>query len=227
MYFDGVSYRKTAQNMKQYFGRETSPMAIYRWVRELTAKADSALKPMKVNAGKTWVADEVVINVGGQNYWLFNVMDSDSRYLLAAYLSPERTARAAATALALARERAAEPPEQIKTDGLRSYRIALRRAFPTRLVNHVVSQGIRAEINNNMSERLQGTIRDRDKTLRALKSRKTGQDYVDGLVTHYNYFRPHESLQGRRPAEAAGVKPPFTSWEQVAGLDTAGVNDIG
>ncbi len=71
MYFDGVSYRKTAQNIQQYFGRETSPMTIYRWVRELTAKADSALKPMKVNAGKTWVADEVVINVGGQNYWLF------------------------------------------------------------------------------------------------------------------------------------------------------------
>ena len=215
MYFDGVSYRKTAQNIQQYFGRKTGSTSIYRWVRELTAKADKALKPMKVNAGKTWVADEVVINVGGQNYWLFNVMDSDSRFLLAAYLSPERTTRAAA-ALAMARERAAEPPEQVKTDGLRSYRIALRRAFPTRLVNHVVSQGIRAEINNNMSERLQGTIRDRDKTLRALKSRKTGQDYVDGLVTHYNFFRPHESLQGRRPAQAAGVTPPFTSWEDVA-----------
>ena len=142
MYFDGVSYRKTAQNMKQYFGRETGPTSIYRWVRELMAKADEALKPMKVNAGKTWVADEVVINVGGQNYWLFNVMDSDSRFLLAAYLSPERTTRAAATALAMARERAAEPPEQLKTDGLPSYRRAMRRAFPTRLVKHVVSQGI-------------------------------------------------------------------------------------
>ena len=211
MYFDGVSYRKTAQNIEQYFGRKTGSTSIYRWVRELTAKADKALKPMKVNAGKTRVADEVVINVGGQNYWLFNVMDSDSRFLLAAYLSPERTTRAAATALAMA-------PEQLKTDGLPSYRRAMRRAFPTRLVKHVISQGIRAEINNNLSERLQGTIRDRDKTLRALKSRKTGQDYVDGLVTHYNYFRTHESQQGRRPAEAAGAELPFTSWEDVAAM---------
>ena len=91
--------------MKQYFGRETTQVSIYRWVRELTAEADSALKPMKIDAGDVWVADEVVINVGGTNYWLFNVMDSDSRFLLAAYLSPERTPRAAATALALARER--------------------------------------------------------------------------------------------------------------------------
>ena len=103
MYFDSVSYRKTAQNMKQYFGRETAPMTIYGWIRDLTAKADSALKPMKVNAGDVWVADEVVVNVGGNKYWLFNVMDSDSRFLLAAYLSPTRTKRAASTALALAR----------------------------------------------------------------------------------------------------------------------------
>lgn len=94
----------------------------------------------------------------------------------------------------------------------------MRRAFPTRLVQHVVSKGIRAEINNNLSERLQGTIRDRDKTLRGLKSRETGQAYVDGLVTRYNYFRPHESLKGKRPAEAAGAGLPFTSWEDVAAV---------
>ena len=216
MYIDGVSYRKTTQNMKQYFGRDTGATSIYRWVRELTAKADSALKPLKVATGDVWVADEVVINVGGTNYWLFNVMDSDSRFMLAAYLSPTRTARAAATALA--RERAASPPEQLKTDGLLSYRRAMPRAFPTHKVEHVVSKGIRAEINNNLSECLQGTIRDRDKTLRCLKSRETWQAYVDGLVTHYNYFRPHESLKGKRPAEAAGAELPFTSWEDVAAL---------
>ena len=206
--------------MKQYFGRETTQVSIYRWVRELTAKADSALKPMKVNAGNVWAADEVVINVGGTNYWLFNVMDSDSRFLLAAYLSPERTTRAAATALAITRERAAEPPEQLKTDGLPPYRRSMRRAFPTRLVQHVVSKGIRAEINNNLIERLQGTILDRDKTLRGLQARDTGQAYVGGLVTHYNYFRSHKSLKGKRPAQAAGVETPFSAWEDVAALQS-------
>ena len=39
----------------------------------------------------------MVVNVGGKKYWLFNVMDSKTRFLLAAYLSPVRTARAAAT----------------------------------------------------------------------------------------------------------------------------------
>lgn len=223
MYFDGLSYRQTARNMDAYFGRKTDQSSIYKWVRELTGKASDIVAPLKVDGGGIWVADELVVNVGGRNYWLFNVMDSRSRYVLAAYLSPERTTRAAATALGLARERAANPPRIVKTDGLRSYREAVPIAFPAafpdgRPVQHLVSQGISAEINNNLSERLQGTFRDRDKTLRALKRRDTGQEYVDGLVLHYNYFRPHESLKGKRPAEAAGAELPFTGWADVAAM---------
>ena len=218
MYFDGRSCRRIAGNMDQFFGRETGSTSVYRWVRELTEKADSVVKPMKVATGGVWVADEVVVKVGGRNYWRFNVMDSDTRFVLAAYLSPVRTTRAAATALALARERADNPPRQIKTDGLRSYRGTVPRAFPTRPVKPGVSQGIRAEINNNLSERLQGTIRDRDKTLRGLKARETGQACVDGLALHYNYFRPHESLKGKRPAEAAGAELPFKDREDVAAM---------
>ena len=45
-----------------------------------------------------------------------------------------------------------------------------------------------------MSERLQGTFRDRDKTLRGLKKRESGQDYIDGLVLNDNYLRPHGGL---------------------------------
>ena len=155
-------------NVEQYFGRETNPATVYRWVHGLTERADDIAKSMKANTGDVWVTDEIVVNVKGKNYWLFNVMDSDSRFVLATYLSPVRTARAAATALSLARERAANAPKKVKTDGLHSYREAVPRTLPTSVVKHVASQDIRSEINNNLSERLQGTMRDRDKTLRAM-----------------------------------------------------------
>lgn len=29
---------------------------------------------------------------------------------------------------------------------------------------------------------------------------------MDGWVIHYNFFRPHMSLQGKTPAEAAGIR---------------------
>ena len=117
----------------------------------------------------------------------------------------------------MARQRSNNPPRQLKTDGLASYRDAAPRAFPAHPVKPGVSKGIKAQINNNLSERLQGTIRDRDKTLRGLKARETGQAYVDGLVTHYNYFRPHASLDGKRPAQrgAAGVSGYGDEWDML------------
>lgn len=65
IYFGGFTYRRMAGNMEQYFGRETTPTTVYRWVRELMGK------PMKVSIGGVWVVDEIVVNVGGQNYRLF------------------------------------------------------------------------------------------------------------------------------------------------------------
>ena len=100
LYFNGLSYRRIAGNMEQYFGQETGSTSVYRCGRELMEKADSVVKPMKVATGGVCVADKVAVNVGGKKYWLFNVMDSDTRFVLAAYLSPARTTRAAATALA-------------------------------------------------------------------------------------------------------------------------------
>ena len=84
MYFDGLSYRRMSENIDLYFGRETNTATVYRWVHGLTDKAGDVVKPLKVDTGKVWVADEIVVNVGGKNYWLFNVMDSDSRFILSA-----------------------------------------------------------------------------------------------------------------------------------------------
>ena len=216
MYFSGLSYRRTAEIISEHLEHPTDASTVYRWVRQQTGKAKGIVEDEKLNTGPEWVADEIQVKVGGERYWIFNVMDARTRVILSAHLSKERTARAAATALALARERAKRPPKRVKTDGLASYQDGLRRAFPLWEVRHIVSRGIRAQINNNLSERLQGTFRDRDKTLRGLKGQDTGQQYIDGLVLNYNYFRPHGGLNGRTPADAADAEIPVEGWRQVA-----------
>ena len=216
MYYDGLSYRATADNLGEHFGRRTNPATCYRWVQDLTATATDVLDEHKIPTGDEWVADELQVKVGGRKYWLFNVMDAKSRVVLAAYLSPESTTRAAATTMRMARRRSANAPKTVKTDGLKSYIGGIRTAFALDEVKHVKSEGIRARINNNLSERLQGTFRDRDKTLRGLKARESGQTYVDGLVVDYNYFREHGALDGKTPAQAAGADCPFESWREVA-----------
>jgi putative transposase len=49
-------------------------------------------------------------------------------------------------------------------------------------------------------ERMNGEIRDREKTMRALKVKDT--PILKGMQVYHNFIRPHEGLAGRTPAEA-------------------------
>ena len=59
-------------------------------------------------------------------------------------------------------------------------------------------------MNNNKMERLNGEIRDREKTMRGIKKMDT--PILTGYQLYHNYFREHEGLAGKTPAEIAGIK---------------------
>lgn len=46
-------------------------------------------------------------------------------------------------------------------------------------------------------------MREREKVMRGLKTEDTM--IIEGFRVHYNFARPHESLNGQTPAEAAGI----------------------
>jgi len=52
-------------------------------------------------------------------------------------------------------------------------------------------------------ERMNGEIRDREKVMRSLK--KPDTPILTGYQIYHNYVRPHKGLNGKTPAEAAGI----------------------
>ena len=173
----------------------------------------------KAETSGHWVADEMYLDVGGRKVYHWNVMDKDTRYILASYLSPKRDGNAARAVMRRALASADKPPKTITTDKWRAYLKPIRELMPD--AKHVQSEGLTAEINNNMSERLQGTYRDRTKTLRGLDSIESGQRYLDGWTITYNLFRGHHSLGNDHPAQRAKVNPPFKEWADVVKGDAA------
>ena len=160
----------------------------------------------------------MMVKVGGENLWLWNVMDHKTRYALAAHLSKDRSARTAEIVLKKALAASVNQPKTIKSDGLPSYPKAIRNVMPG--TKHIVSQGIRARINNNRLERLNGTYRSREKTLRGLDSIETGQQYMDGYRITYNFFREHYALNYDMPGRRARVEFPFHKWGDVVASAT-------
>ena len=53
-------------------------------------------------------------------------------------------------------------------------------------------------------ERMNGEIRDREKVMRGLKT--MDMPILKGAQIYHNFIKPHEGLQGRTPAEAAGIR---------------------
>lgn len=222
MYYGGNSYKQTAETMADGHDiSEPSKETLYRWVTEYTDIAKDIMADHPAHTSGKWVADEIQVRVGGEKLWLWNVMDANTRYALAVHLSPNRDRRAAVAVMRKAMAAADAPPRSITTDKLGSYVGAIKTVFPE--AEHIQSEGLRARVNNNLSERLQGTIRDREKTLRGLEGLESGQAYFDGWAINYNLFREHEGVDYQTPAEMAGVNPPFTEWAdvvRVAATDT-------
>ena len=232
-YFSEMSYKQTAEHLsKTQDIPQPSKRTVHDWTK---AKSDIAYRflkgeigengredtatgqPLKARVGTHWVADETYVSAEGQQAYLWNVMDSKTRYILAAHLSERRDTKDAIRVMEKALAAAEKPPERITTDQYKPYDEAIKTVFP-RSTKHIKSQGMYSEINNNISERLQGTFKSRTKTQRGLEAIRTGQDFINGFLIDYNWFREHEALGGRTPAEAAGIadKVPWgDSWEGV------------
>ena len=230
-YYSGMSYKQVAEHMEDVFDvPEPSKASVHSWVKGYTelakdflrgkvgedgTKATASGKRVLANVGGDWVADEMVVKVGGQKFWNWNVMDKDTKYILAARLSRTRGQKDARAVFAEAKRNAARDPDTITTDGLSHYFEGIKAVFPK--AKHIVSQGVYEPVNNNISERLQGSFRQRIKTQRGLQARRTAQDYLDGWVIDYNFMKKHHSLRGKTPADVAGVasEVPWDSWEDI------------
>jgi hypothetical protein len=62
---------------------------------------------------------------------------------------------------------------------------------------------LKGSVHNNKMERMNGEIRDREKTMRGLKTKDDA--ILQGYQLYHNYFRPHMALDGKTPSEACGI----------------------
>ena len=136
-------------------------------------------------------------------------MDHETRFLLASELTKHRKIVDARKVLAKAKKNSGEAsPDYIVTDKLYAYRKAIRTEFVTKSepkTIHVRLKSIKEGTNNNILERLNGTVKDRLKVMRGMDHDKSAERMLEANRIYYNYIRPHSALNGQTPAEKAGI----------------------
>jgi putative transposase len=202
LYFKGVSLRKIVDHLKQFERVNVSYVAVFKWIQKYVALMKDYVDTLHPELSRVFHADETKVNIRGQWVWLWHLMDGDTRFLLANHVSQGRTIADARAAFQEAKTVAKTSARVLLTDGLPSYGPAAQREFPDAV--HVSGIGIQGRVNNNRMERYHGTFKERSKTMRAIK--KPDSSFIEGQRIYYNHMRPHQGLNGKTPAQAAGLE---------------------
>jgi len=214
MYYEGMSLAEIRRNLIQQDNNYISRISAYNWVERFTELAVKEAKKHKPDVGSIWIADETVIDIDGKNIWLWDIIDSKTRFLITTHMSYTRTTKDAQQLMKQAYERTGKIPRVIYTDKLRAYLDGIELTFGAG-TKHRQGGPFDVENNTNLIERFHGTVKERTKVMRGLHTIDTAKKFLDGWLIHYNFFRPHTSLKDRTPAQMAGIKFPFRNWKDL------------
>jgi len=215
MYYEGMSLNAIRRQLEQDHQNCPSDSTVYEWIDRFTHQALDEAKNYHPHVGDTWVADETVLKIGGKKYWLIDIIDTDTRFLLDTKLSYNRNRNDIRELMETARDKAGSTPKHVVTDGWKGYLDGIELAFGAD-AKHVQTDPFNNKgFNTELIERWHGTLKDRTKVMRGLKDKESAEMILDGWLVHYNYFRPHESLNGKTPSQKSGLKFKYANWSDV------------
>lgn len=206
LYFTGESLRNVTKFMRLQ-GVEVSHQTVYNWIRKYTNLMKSYLDKIVPRVGDVWRADEVYVKIKGDMKYLFALLDDETRFWISQEVADSKHKHNPYKLFSDGKEATQTRPRVLITDGLRVYENAYRKEFRTqeleKRTTHIRHIRFKGDMNNNKMERFNGEFRDREKVVRGLK--KKDSVMFDGYQIYHNYLRSHEALDGKTPADKAGI----------------------
>lgn len=216
MFYEGASCASIRRQLWHIYHVQPSKSTIYNWWVEYTKKAAELASETKPPNGKSWVLNETVLKVGGEDTWFWDVIDPDTKVLITSRVSEVEQVEDADLVMREA---------QAKTKESQSFILSHKLASSLQGMDNILgknsnkgrrgTQALTGRIVTRLPERYNGIFRYRAKIMRWLKSINTAKLATEGWLVHYNYFRPNPSLENKTPANAAGIKFPYRDWTEV------------
>jgi transposase-like protein len=205
LYFSGESLRNT-QNSLRLLGVEVSHKTVFMWIKKYVGLMQTYIEKIVPNVSDTWRADELYVKIKGDMKYLFALMDDETRFWIAQEVAESKQKHDARKLFQIGKKIAGKQPKTLITDGAHNFHLAYMSEFWTKKkprTEHIRHIQFRGDRNNNKMERFNGEIRDREKTMRGLKTKET--PILTGYQIFHNYIRGHEGLEGKTPSEACGI----------------------
>ena len=222
MYYTGSSITDIRNHIRQETGYYPPKSVVFYWIEKYTEQAANHFRQYRPKVGDTWIADETMIDLDkGVKVWFWDVIDADTRFLLASRVSISRTTRDAKALIQDAVKKAGKAPKMIITDKMKSYPDGIFTTLGS-MTEHLQSSPFKiASESTSKVERFHETLKERTKVMKAFRDIETLITFASGFLVYYNYLKPHEALEGKTPAEKAKVRYTTKTWVEVVNAPVA------
>ncbi len=153
-----------------------------------------------------WHLDEVYVRINGMQHYLWRAVDHEGE-VLESFVTKERDKAAALKFIRKALKRHGSP-EAITTDGLRSYRAAMKE----------IGNAYRQEVGrwaNNRAENSHLPVRRRERAMLRFRRMKTLQKFSSVHASFHNHFAQDRHLTDRETYKA-NRSAALAAWEALA-----------
>ena len=191
MYFKGVPISSIRKQLNEDYDYYPSDSTVYRWVRQSTEKVMEATRDHHPQVGNTWISYESVILIGSKNFWLSDLIDADTHFLLASRLSIHRKIEDTRILIESAMQKAHKIPEKIVTRNTSRYSKAIEQILGLDFNRvHIVSPVKGHEMK--FSVYWHNILKGRKRITRNLKSLALVNLTLQGWI-NYNYYSPQNA----------------------------------
>ena len=210
MYYAGMSLRKIQEHLQMFAPKNSHYSTIYRWIVKYANMINNLTNKIQIKSGQELMSDEMEYHRLGEQNWFVNVMDTETRFVVASDYMKSRTIENLTNVLKRGKLATGEQIKIVTTDGLQGYERVLKKSFGLKthwnhkspIIHNVVIASERGF--NHKIERLHNTIRDRTKIMRGFHgSLESARAIMKGMEIYYNFVRKHQGIEGKTPSEEA------------------------
>lgn len=203
-YLGKNSFRNIALILRVIFNVKVSHTTISNWCKSFAPMFDNIrlelISSLDLNSDE-WHVDETVVKIKGVKYYIWFLVDSETRFVIGFHLSPHRDSPQAFSLLDSAKDLG--QPQAIVSDRYAAYKIPVKSIFNA--AKHIRVESFKDDISNNLIESFNHQFKAWYKTKQGFNSFLSANNLISTFVFFYNLVRPHSSLNGLTPAQVAGL----------------------
>jgi putative transposase len=201
LYYKGVPIITIRKQLLEDYNYYPSESIIHKWIYRDTEKTLVYTRDHKPRVGDSWIVFESSIIIGADKFWILDIVDLKTHFLLASRFSLNRDIEDFRSLIKLAEEKAKKIPCEILTRRKFYKEIALVSGTGVRPIDIKHDQ-----IGMHFTTYWNFVIRVRRKILCRQKLLNLAQLTLNGWIFYQNYIVTQKSLNEKTASQEAAIK---------------------